>query len=159
MGDRQRPKGNALSNAQWEGNGRQPKIVSPLDYFRLVGKTALVTGASAGIGAAIAVALGEAGADVLCHGNTRSSEHTCESITRTGSRAFALQADLREPDAAASLFERACHYGVPDILINNAGVIRRANAVEYSDEDWNTVLQVAPSFTLEAEPVRRKGPH
>jgi len=103
---------------------------------------ALVTGASAGIGAAVAVALAEAGADVLCHGNTHSADHTCEAITRTGGRAFALQADLREPDAAASLFERAGQYGVPDILVNNAGVIRRANAVEYSDEDWNTVLQV-----------------
>lgn len=113
-----------------------------LDQFRLVGKTALVTGASAGIGAAVAVALAEAGADVLCHGNTHSADHTCEAIARTGSRAFALQADLREPDAAASLFERACQYGVPDILVNNAGIIRRANAVEYSDEDWNTVFQV-----------------
>ena len=116
--------------------------MSLLDQFRLQRKTALVTGASAGIGAAVAVALAEAGADVICHGNTHSAEHTCEAVARLGCRAFALQADLGEPAAAVGLFERACQYGVPDILVNNAGVIRRASAVEYSDEDWNTVLQV-----------------
>ena len=116
--------------------------MSLLDQFRLVGKTALVTGASAGIGAAVAVALAEAGADVICHGNTRPTKHTCEAITRIGTQAFAVEADLAEPDAAVGLFERACQYGVPDILINNAGVIRRANAVDYSEEDWNMVLQV-----------------
>ena len=116
--------------------------MSLLDQFRLVRKTALVTGASAGIGAAVAVALAEAGADVICHSNTRSTDETCEAITQMGRRAFALQADLAQPDAAGGLFEGACQYGVPDILINNAGVIRRANAVDYSDEDWDTVLQV-----------------
>lgn len=116
--------------------------MSLLDQFRLRRKTALVTGASAGIGAAVAVALAEAGADVICHGNTHPAQHTCEAIARMGCRAFALQADLGEPAAAVGLFQRACQYGVPDILVNNAGVIRRADAVEYSDEDWDTVLQV-----------------
>jgi 2-deoxy-D-gluconate 3-dehydrogenase len=116
--------------------------VSLLGQFHLLRKTALVTGASAGIGAAVAVALAEAGADVICHGNTRPVQQTCEAITRMGRRAFALQADLAEPGAAVDLFDRSCQYGLPDILVNNAGVIRRANAVEYSDEDWDTVFQV-----------------
>jgi 2-dehydro-3-deoxy-D-gluconate 5-dehydrogenase len=112
------------------------------DQFQLLGRTALVTGASAAIGAAVAVALAEAGADVICHGNTHPAERTCEAIAQLGRRAFALQADLVEPEAAARLFERACQHAVPDILVNKAGVIRRANAVDYSDEDWDTVLQV-----------------
>jgi 2-dehydro-3-deoxy-D-gluconate 5-dehydrogenase len=112
------------------------------DQFQLHGKTALVTGASAGIGTAIAIAFAEAGADVICHGNTHPAETTCEAIAKLGRRAFALQADLAQPDAAASLFERARRYAFPDILVNNAGVIRRASAVDYSDEDWDTVLQV-----------------
>jgi 2-deoxy-D-gluconate 3-dehydrogenase len=116
--------------------------VSLLDQFQLPGKTALVTGASAGIGAALAIALAEAGADVICHGNSRPAEHTAEAIARLGRRAFALQADLAEPGAAVGLFERACQYAVPDILVNNAGVIRRADAIAYSDEDWDEVLEV-----------------
>jgi 2-deoxy-D-gluconate 3-dehydrogenase len=112
------------------------------DQFQLLGSTALVTGASAGIGAAIAVALAEAGADVICHGNTRPAELTCDAIAQLGRRAFALQADLAEPEAAADLFERAGQCAIPDILVNNAGVIRRASAVDYSDADWDTVLQV-----------------
>jgi 2-deoxy-D-gluconate 3-dehydrogenase len=116
--------------------------VSLSDHFQIQGKTALVTGASAGIGAAAAIALAEAGADVICHGNTHPAERTCEAIAQLGRRAFALQSDLAQPEAAADLFERACQCAVPDILVNNAGVIRRARAVDYSDEDWDTVLQV-----------------
>lgn len=96
-------------------------------------KNALVTGASGGIGAAVAVALAEAGADVTCHGNTRPAEQTCEAITQLGRRALAVQAYLSEPRAAIGLFELVCEYAVPDILVNNAGVIRGAKAVDYSD--------------------------
>jgi 2-deoxy-D-gluconate 3-dehydrogenase len=112
------------------------------DQFNLDGKTALVTGASAGIGAAIAIALAQAGADVICHGNTRDSQQTCEAVQQFGRKAVPVQADLARPGAAEQLFEQASRSAPIDILVNNAGMIRRAKAVEYSDEDWAGVLQV-----------------
>ena len=112
------------------------------DQFNLDGKTALVTGASAGIGAAIAIALAQAGADVICHGNTRHSQQTCEAVQQFGRKAVPVQADLARPGAAEQLFEQASRSAPIDILVNNAGMIRRAQAVEYSDEDWAAVLQV-----------------
>lgn len=113
-----------------------------LDAFKLDGKTALVTGASAGLGAAIAVALAEAGADVVCHGNTRPATETCKNIKKLGRRAEAVQADLANAQGATELFEQAQQIAPIDIVINNAGTIRRAPAVEYSDQDWTSVLQV-----------------
>lgn len=113
-----------------------------LDQFKLEGKTALVTGASAGLGAAVAVALAEAGADVVCHLNSRSAEETCKKVKALGRRAAAVEADLAGRDGAEKLFARASGFATIDILINNAGTIRRAPALDYSEEDWNTVLQV-----------------
>ena len=113
-----------------------------LDAFKLDGKTALVTGASAGLGAAIAIALAEAGADVVCHGNTRPASETCKRIKNLGRRAEAVRADLATPHGASELFEQAQQVAPIDIVINNAGTICRAPAVEYSDQDWTTVLQV-----------------
>ncbi|MGH9512610.1 MAG: SDR family oxidoreductase [Terriglobales bacterium] len=113
-----------------------------IDRFQSKNKTALVTGASAGLGAAMAVALGEAGADVVCHGNGRSAERTCEKIKQIGRRAAALQADLSQDGAAQDLFSRAEKFAPIDVVINNAGMLRRAPAAEYSDQDWTTVLQV-----------------
>src|SRR5215471_4422279 len=74
---------------------RLPENSVALDLFNLSGKTALVTGSSAGLGAAIAVALAEAGADVVCHGNSRPAAETCRKIQQsTGRRSAAIQADL-----------------------------------------------------------------
>jgi 2-deoxy-D-gluconate 3-dehydrogenase len=113
-----------------------------LDRFRLDGKTALVTGASAGLGAAMAIAFAEAGADVISHGNSRSPQNTCEQIEKLGRRAAGIQIDLSKPGAAEDLFARAQQVAPVDILVNNAGTIRRAKAVDYSDQDWATVLEV-----------------
>jgi len=114
-----------------------------LDKFKLDNRVALVTGAATGLGAAIAIALAEAGADVACHGNTRSPEATCKTITDIGRAAFAVTGDLSQPQTANELFQKTIsRFGRIDILINNAGTIRRAPAVDYSDDDWATVIEV-----------------
>jgi 2-deoxy-D-gluconate 3-dehydrogenase len=111
--------------------------------FDLSDKVALVTGASAGLGAAIAVALAEAGADVMCHGNTRSPEATCEAIRGVGGRAVGIVADLsRRADADRLVPQTLDAFGRFDILINNAGTVRRRQAAEHPDEDWDHVLEV-----------------
>jgi len=114
-----------------------------LDQFKLEGKVALVTGASAGLGQAIAIALAQAGADVVCHGNTRTPDLTLAQISRLGRQTLAVAGDLAKKETPRVLVDATLmRFSRIDILINNAGTIRRAPAVDYSEEDWNTVLEV-----------------
>lgn len=114
-----------------------------LDQFKLNERVALVTGASTGLGAAIAVALAQAGAHVMCHGNTRSPQSTCDRIISAGGVAHAVTGDLGKPETPTRIVDETLdRFGRIDILINNAGTIRRAPAVEYSDDDWTSVIEV-----------------
>ena len=111
--------------------------------FSLEGTTALVTGASRGIGQGIAVALAEAGADVVCASTRRSgTAETAEVVRERGRQAWQLEADLSDREAAAALAEAAeAEAGPIDILVNNAGTIRRHPAVDFPYEDWEFVLR------------------
>ncbi len=115
-----------------------------LELFGLEGKTALVTGASRGLGAAMAVALASAGAEVALHASTTPPTATAAAIDSQGSpRTVTLTADLADPASADRLVnETIGAFGRLDILVNNAGMIRRAPAATYSDADWDEVLAV-----------------
>lgn len=114
-----------------------------LDAFRLDGQVALVTGATRGIGAAIAVALAEAGADVALGSRTGTAGDVAEQITQLGRETISLAQELDRPAEAPSLVSATInHFGRLDILVNNAGLNRRAPALEYSAEDWQLVLDV-----------------
>jgi 2-dehydro-3-deoxy-D-gluconate 5-dehydrogenase len=114
-----------------------------LDQFRLNGKLALVTGAASGLGADMAIALAEAGADVACHGNRRAAAETRDRIRALGVRAETFSADLGSAEGAPDLFEQVqTAMGAPDILVNNAGAIHRDAAEDFSAERWDEILQV-----------------
>ena len=109
--------------------------------FRLDGKTALVTGASGGIGAAIARALHAQGAAVVLSGTRQAALQVLAA--ELGDRAHAVPADLRDPAAPEALVEAAeLAAGPLGVLVNNAGLTRDMLALRMSDESWQTVLDV-----------------
>lgn len=117
-----------------------PRIAS---LFTLEGRTALVTGASRGLGRAMAVGLAHAGADVICHGTTLDgTRDTVADIRALGREAWSLAADLSQREAVLALAHDAIAMtGHIDILVNNAGTIRRRPAVEFTLSDWDAVLR------------------
>jgi len=125
----------------------------------LHGQKAIVTGASSGIGRAIALALGAAGADVVV--NYRDGEDAAVEVVRqiaqSGSRALAQRADVSREGEVKDLFQRAIeHFGTVDILVNNAGLQRDAAFEEMTLEQWNAVIGVnlTGQFLCAREAVR-----
>jgi len=114
-----------------------------LDSFSLCGKNALVTGSRKGLGAAIAVALAEAGANIAVHGRSATSGEIPSPICEAGVRTISVFGDVADAKACEEIVEKAVHdLGSIDILVNNAGIIRRAPAAEFSLRDWYDVLEV-----------------
>lgn len=119
--------------------------MSILDSFRLDGKVALVTGASRGLGEAIAVGLAEAGADIAGLDRTPDCHIACEKVEALGRRFMNISCDLYETSVdglnqvAASVVNTL---GRLDILVNNAGIIRRTPALDFSEEDWDAVMHI-----------------
>jgi glucose 1-dehydrogenase len=111
----------------------------------LKGQAALVTGASSGIGEAVAVALGAAGADVVVNyvSSPESAEAVAEKIRTGGSRAIAIKADVSKEDEVQAMFTKMlAEFGTIDILVNNAGLQKDAPFHEMTTEQWNTVIDV-----------------
>ncbi len=117
-------------------------MAAVLDSFRLNRRVAIVTGASRGLGADLAVALAEAGADValVARGDTAA---VAQAITALGRRSCTVAIDVGAAGAAEKIMAAVTSsLGPPDILVNNAGIIRRAAFLEFSETDWDDVLNV-----------------
>lgn len=115
-----------------------------LDLFKLNGKVALVTGAGRGLGQAMAIALAEAGADVAGL-DVLTLDETAARVQALGRRFLPLNANLLEAhaDDMTNLIQQVvAGLGSVDILINNAGIIRRAPVLEFSEKDWDDVMQI-----------------
>lgn len=110
------------------------------NMFDLSGKAAIVTGGNTGIGQGIAVALAEAGADIALVSRSDASE-TVRMIEATGRRAIIIEADLSTIEPCERIVSEALgEFGRIDILINNAGIIRRSDALDFSEADWDAVV-------------------
>ena len=126
---------------------------NPSNPFSLQGKVALVTGASTGLGQGIAIALAQAGADVV--GVARSSTADAErGVTAAGRKFHALHADLERRHEPANVVAQALKAaGRVDILVNNAGIIRRDDALTFGEEDWDAAMNLnlkVPFFLAQA---------
>lgn len=116
-----------------------------LDKFKLDGKVVLVTGANRGLGQAMAIGLAEAGATVTGVSRGESADETARAIKAAGQSYHHLQADLSTLDAAGCqqlVNQLVATHSRLDILVNNAGIIRRTPAFDFSESDWDDVLQV-----------------
>jgi 2-deoxy-D-gluconate 3-dehydrogenase len=114
-----------------------------LDKFKLTGKVAIVTGCSTGLGQGMAIAFAEAGADVVGVDYVDSSAETQAKIEPTGRKFIYIQANLMTIDPIRGIIDQAIKvFGKVDILVNNAGIIRRNDAIEFSEKDWDDVLNI-----------------
>jgi 2-deoxy-D-gluconate 3-dehydrogenase len=130
-----------------------------LEDLRLDGKVALVTGAARGLGAGMAAGLAEAGADVVGL-DVSPMDETERSVTATGRRFYAMSRDLMQTKAeGAAEIVAACvsEMGRLDVLVNNAGIIRRDAALEFGQDDWEGVIQInlSAAFYLSQAAARR----
>lgn len=113
-----------------------------LSMFSLEGKTAIVTGANTGLGQGIAVALAEAGANLALVGRSAPDE-TVDLVQKAGGKAHVIMADLASLDPVDAIVdETKAALGGVDILVNNAGIIKRNDAIDFTVEDWDSVMNI-----------------
>jgi 2-deoxy-D-gluconate 3-dehydrogenase len=112
------------------------------DLFSLEARTALVTGARGGIGRAIAIALARAGADLILHGHRDNLAETAGAVSAVGREPETFLLDLADPAAVRPAAEELLARRRIDVLVNNAGIIPRAPALETTPEDWRATLSV-----------------
>ncbi len=114
-----------------------------LEQFRLNGKTAIVTGVSTGLGRGMAVGLAEAGADIVGVYHRHAPDEVRKEIEGLGRRFVGIQADLGQREAVETIVREAVA-ACPqiDILVNNAGIIRRNSIFEFTEADWDAVLDI-----------------
>jgi 2-deoxy-D-gluconate 3-dehydrogenase len=113
-----------------------------LGAFSLAGKTVMVTGANTGIGQGIALSVGRAGGKVIGIGRS-SMEETASLMAGQGADFVAVSADLGSTRAAQAMFDATWdQHGPIDGLVNNAGIIKRVDAVEFTEEDWDLVMDI-----------------
>lgn len=114
-----------------------------MDFFRLDGKVAIVTGGNTGLGQAYAAALAKAGADLVITTHGTNWSETKELIENIGRKVVFVQADLTKKEDRQNIIEVSMkEFGKIDILVNNAGTIKRAPLLEYNEEDWNAVMDI-----------------
>ncbi|MEX1326962.1 MAG: SDR family oxidoreductase [Desulfobacterales bacterium] len=143
------------------GNEQYPDVVMPECRTEkiLEGQKALVTGSASGIGRAVAIAIGKAGADVVVNyrGGADQANEVAAEIRKCGSRAYAHQADVSREEQAKEMFRKMFEeFGTIDILINNAGLQQDAPFDEMTIDQWNTVINVnlTGQFLCAREAVR-----
>lgn len=113
-----------------------------LDMFNLEGKVAIVTGARTGLGQGIAVGLAKAGADIVGVGD-KPMEETKAMVESIGRKFLYIKADLIKQDKINNIVQKTLDaFGKIDILVNNAGIIRRQDFLEFSDENWDDVINI-----------------
>lgn len=113
-----------------------------LEKFNLSGKVAIVTGARTGLGQGMAIGLAEAGADVVIVNHSPMPE-TEKEIKGLGRNCIAIEAELLSTDVIPGIIEKTLHkFKKIDVLVNNAGIIRRAPSAEFTEKDWDDVMNV-----------------
>lgn len=113
-----------------------------LEKFSLAGKVAIVTGASTGLGQGMSLALADAGADVVGVDYVDMPE-TKEKVEALGRKFVGVVANLMSTEPIQGIVDKAVEtFGRVDILVNNAGIIRRADAIEFSEKDWDDVMNI-----------------